>query len=187
MTGLSALLVPILVSAVLVFVVSSIIHMATPWHKNDYLPVPGQDAVMAALRPFNIPPGDYMLPRSTSMAEMKTPEFMAKMKQGPVVVMTVLPAGEFAMGMQLVLWFVFSIVVSLFAGYVAGIANSPGAAYGVIFRYVFTVAFAGYALALWPFTIWYKRALGTTVRSTIDGAIYAAVTAGTFGWLWPAM
>jgi hypothetical protein len=186
MTELSALLVPILVSAVVSFFVSSIIHMATPWHKDDYRKLPDEDAYRAAVRPLAIPPGDYMVPRAMSMDEMKSPAFTAKTAEGPVAIMTVLPAGPFAMGKQLFLWFLFMIVVSLFAGYVAGMSLAPGATYGQVFRYVFTVAFAGYALALWPFTIWYRRALGTTIRSTIDGALYAALTAGVFGWLWPS-
>jgi len=185
MTELSALMVPIVVSAIFIFLASSIIHMATPWHKNDYLKLPNEEAFRSAVRPLAIPPGDYMVPRAMSMDEMKSPEFTAKGAEGPVAIMTVLPTGPFSMGKQLFLWFVFTMVVSAFAGYVAGIALAPGATYGLVFRYVFTVAFAGYALALWPFTIWYRRALGTTLRSTIDGALYAAITAGTFGWLWP--
>lgn len=185
MTELSALLVPVVVSAVFIFIASSIIHMATPWHRDDYLKLPNEEAYRAAVRPLAIPPGDYMVPRAMSMDEMKSSEFAAKTAEGPVAIMTVLPTGPFSMGKQLGLWFLFTIVVSWFAAYVASIPLAPGATYGQIFRYVFTVAFAGYALALWPFTIWYRRSLGTTIRSTIDGALYAALTAGTFGWLWP--
>ena len=50
MTALSALLVPIVLSAVIVFVASFIIHMALPWHKSDYPKVPNEDRVREALR-----------------------------------------------------------------------------------------------------------------------------------------
>ena len=43
MTAVTALWLPILVSAVLVFVASSVIHMATPWHAGDYRSVPDAD------------------------------------------------------------------------------------------------------------------------------------------------
>ena len=66
MTALPALWLPILLSSVIVFVVSSVIHMALPWHKSDYPPIPNEDKVMDALRPFAIPPGDYMVPRPTT-------------------------------------------------------------------------------------------------------------------------
>ncbi|MBC7791989.1 MAG: hypothetical protein H7Z74_18740, partial [Anaerolineae bacterium] len=50
MTGLIMLWLPIILSAVIVFVVSSIIHMALPWHKSDYPKVPNEDQVRNALR-----------------------------------------------------------------------------------------------------------------------------------------
>ena len=82
-----------------------------------------------ALRRFNIPPGDYCLPRASSMADMKNPAFMEKMKKGPVLLMTVLPNGQGAMGAQLTQWFFFSALVSVFAAYIAGRAVGPGANY----------------------------------------------------------
>jgi len=50
MTELSTLWLPILLSSVIVFVVSSVIHMALPWHKNDYPRVPNEDKVMECMR-----------------------------------------------------------------------------------------------------------------------------------------
>jgi hypothetical protein len=97
MTSLTALWLPILLSSVIVFVASSIIHMLLPWHKSDYPKVPNEDKVRDALRPFAIPPGDYMLHRRDSTAEMKTPEFAAKLNEGPVMVITVLPNGPWSM------------------------------------------------------------------------------------------
>jgi hypothetical protein len=34
-------------------------------------------------------------------------------------------------------------------------------------------------------SIWYRRAWGVTIKATIDGLIYACLTAVAFGWLWP--
>src|SRR5574340_1152165 len=118
MTGLSSLWLPILLSSVLVFVVSSIIHMALPWHKNEYPKVPDEDKVMDALRPFAIPPGDYMMPRAATAQEMRAPEFAEKLKKGPVMVFTVIPNGPVSMGKSLILWFVYSVVVGFFAAYI---------------------------------------------------------------------
>lgn len=185
MVGLASLWLPIVLSAVAVFVVSSIIHMATPWHKGDYPKLPNEAAVADALRPLAIPPGEYMLPRAQSTAEMKSPEFQDKLNRGPVAILTMVPAGPITMGKSLFQWFVYSLVVSIFAGYVAGRALLPGADYLSVFRLAGTTAFAGYALALWQMTIWYKRSPGVTLRSTVDGLIYALVTAGFFGAFWP--
>jgi len=185
-TLLSSLWLPILLSAVLVFVVSSVIHMAlTFWHKQDFGAVPNQDRVQEALRPFNIPPGDYVLPRGDCSADMRAPEFVEKLKKGPVMILTVLPNGPFAMGKSLVLWFVYTGVVSFFAAYVAGRALPPGSPYLSVFRFAGVTAFIGYSLAMWQTTIWYHRSWVTTLKTTIDGLVYALVTAGVFGWLWP--
>ena len=75
MISLGALWLPILLSAVIVFLASSVVHMALLWHKNDYPRLPREDEVMAALRPLAIPPGDYMVPRASTREEMQTPEF----------------------------------------------------------------------------------------------------------------
>ena len=185
MTGLSALWLPILLSSVIVFVVSSVIHMALPWHKNDYRKVPNEDKLRDALRPLAVPPGDYMVPRPSNMQEMRSPEFLEKMKKGPVMMLTVIPNGPPSMGKPLVLWFLYCAVVGLFAAYVAGRALPVGAPYLRVFQLVGATAFIAYSAALWPTSIWYHRAWGTTIKSTIDGLIYALLTAGTFGWLWP--
>jgi hypothetical protein len=186
MTGLSALWLPILLSAVIVFIVSSIIHMVLPWHKSDYPQMPKEDAFRAAVGPLAIPPGDYMVPRPASMQDMRSAAFAEKLKQGPVMVLTVMPnRSDASMGKNLVMWFVYSLIVSLFAAYIAGRALPPGTVYLQVFRFVGATAFIGYALALWQMSIWYRRGWTLTIKATIDGLLYALLTAGTFGWLWP--
>ena len=185
MTGLSALWLPILLSAVIVFVVSSIIHTVLPWHKGDYRRVPDEDRVRDALRPFAIPPGDYMVPRPSSTRDMSSPDFAEKIKQGPVMLLTVMPNRIMPMGKSLALWFLYSAIISLFAAYVAGRALPPGTPYPQVFRFAGTTAFLGYSGALWQMSIWYHRSWTITVKSTIDGLLYGLLTAGTFGWLWP--
>lgn len=185
MTALSSLWIPILVAAVLVFVTSSIVHMALPWHKNDYPKVPREDELRDALRPLAIPPGDYMVPRAPRQ-EMQSPEFFEKLARGPVMMLTVLPNQPFQMGKTLAMWFAYCVVVGIFAGYVAGRALAPGSSYLEVFRFAGVTAFLGYSLALWQMSIWYRRAWSTTLKATVDGLLYALLTAGTFGWLWPA-
>lgn len=184
MAALSSLWLPILLSAVLVFIASSVIHMFTPWHKTDFQKLPNEDRTREGLRALAIPPGDYLTPCPSSHEEMKSPEFAEKMKQGPRMVMTVMPSGPMSMGKPLGLWFFFCVVVSLFAAYVAGMALPKGAPYMKVFHLVSVAAFMGYSLALWPMSIWYQRSWATTIKSTIDGLIYGLLTAGVFGWLW---
>ena len=185
MVPVTSLLVPILLSAVIVFVASSILHMVLRYHRNDLRKLPKEDEIMAALRGFSIPPGDYAVPCAGSMEGMKNPEFQDKMKKGPVVFMTVIPSGPPTMGMSLFLWFLYSVLVSFFSAYIAGRALPPGAYYLAVFRFVGATAFMGYSLALLQNSIWYKRNWGTTLRSMFDGLVFGLLTAGTFGWLWP--
>ena len=185
MTGLDALWLPILLSSVIVFAVSSLIHMVLPWHKSDYPRVPNEDQLRAALRPLAIPPGDYMVPRPSSAQEMRSPDFAEKVRTGPNLILTVIPNGPWSMGRNLTMWFAYAVAVSLFAAYVAGRALPPGAAYLAVFRFAGVTAFIGYVVALWQMSIWYRRAWSMTIKVTVDGLIYALLTAGTFGWLWP--
>jgi len=181
--SIAALWLPIVLSAVLVFIVSSIIHMLSPWHKNDYPLLPNQDQIQDALRPLNIPPGDYFIPRPASRADLKSAAHAEKLRRGPIVVFTVI-AG-FSIGKNMLSWLVYLLVVGVLAAYVAGRALGPGAAYLAVFRFAGVTAFIAYTLALWQMTIWYARSWKTSCKATVDGLIYALLTAGMFGWLWP--
>ena len=185
MISIISLWLPILLSAVFVFIASSIVHMVLKYHQSDFKQLPSEDEVMEALRRFNIPPGEYVFPRCNDAKEMKEPAYQEKLDKGPVAFMTVID-GDFGMGKSLVLWFLYCIVIGVFAAYVAGRALEPGAAYMEVFRFAGAAAFGGYALALLQNSIWYKRAWSSTLKSMADGLVYALLTAGTFAWLWPA-
>ncbi len=186
MTTIAALWMPILLSAVMVFIASSIIHMGPFWHRGECPPLPDQDRVMDALRQFGFKPGEYMLPRAENHAAMKSPEFLEKLKRGPVMFMTVLPNGSISMTKSLVQWFVYTLIIGVFAAYVAGRVLAPDADYLTVFRVAGTTAFIAYAAGLWQQSIWYSRPWSTTLKHTVDGLIYALLTGGAFGWLWPA-
>ena len=94
MVSLMALWLPILVAAGIVFVASSILHMVLPYHQSDFGKLPSENEVMAALRKFKIPPGEYMVPCAGSQKAMKSPDFIEKMNKGPVAMMTVMPSGR---------------------------------------------------------------------------------------------
>jgi hypothetical protein len=186
MVGILALWLPILLAAVFVFVASSIIHMFLPYHRSDWKAVPDEDGFMDAVRPFDIPAGDFVVPRAGSPEAMKSEAFQEKARKGPVIFMTVLPKGDpFAMGSQLVQWFLYCIVVGVFAAYISGRALGPGADYRAVFRLAGCTAFIGYSLAHLQRSIWYKQPWSTTAKNVFDGLVYGLLTGGTFGWLWP--
>jgi hypothetical protein len=184
MVPIMALWLPVLLSAVVVFIASSIIHMVLGYHAGDFAKVPNEDATMDALRALNIPPGDYVVPCAGSPSAMKDPAFIEKMNRGPVAMMTVRPGGM-AMGSSLLQWFLFCVLVSITAAYIAGRALPPGAHYLSAFRFAGATAFFGYSLGAWPASIWYKKKWSTTLKTTFDGLVYGLLTGGVFGWLWP--
>jgi hypothetical protein len=186
MIPLLSLWIPILLSAAIVFVASSIIHMMLPYHRSDYGRLPDEDKAMEELRRLQIPPGDYLIPCAGSSKEMKSPAFIEKWSKGPVAFMTVMKSGPPSMGKNLTLWFVYCVVVGFLAAYVTSRALGPGVRYLAVFRFAGCTAFIGYSVALWQNSIWYSRSWKTTLKSTFDGLIYALLTAGVFGWLWPS-
>jgi hypothetical protein len=177
---------PILLSAVAVFILSSIIHMVLKYHNNDFVQLDNEEQVMDDLRKYNIPPGEYYFPRAKDMKEMGSPEYIEKMKRGPVGFITVMENSPPNLNKQLIQWFLFSIVVGIFAAYIAGHGLGPGARYLAAFRLVGSTAFVCYGLALIQNSIWYKRGWASTFKSLFDSLIYALFTAGIFAWLWPA-
>jgi hypothetical protein len=184
MVGLSGLWMPIVLSAVGVFIVSSLIHMVFKWHQGEYQAPPNQDALADAMRPFNLAPGEYIMPYAGDMKQMATPEFQARVKKGPNVMMVVRPNEMGNMGRMLALWFVYSLGVSVFSAYVTGRALPQGADYLQVFRFAGVTAFCAYALGIWQHWIWWGKSLRSAITTTIDGLIYACITGGVFGWLW---
>ncbi len=185
MVPLTSLWLPILLAAVLVFVVSSVIHMVLGYHDTDFRPLPDEERVMDVLREVGVSPGEYSMPHAGDRESFGSEEFLEKARLGPVGFLTILPAGPPSMGKQLGGWFVYCVVVGMLCAYLAGLAFGPGTEYRTIFRFVATAGFLGYAVALWQSSIWYGRPWSTTLKNTLDGLIYGLLTAGVFGWLWP--
>jgi hypothetical protein len=180
-----SLWLPILLSAVFVFIASSMIHAVLTYHYKDFKGVPEDDKLMTALRGFNLSPGEYFVPYAGTAKVRKSVEFREKMKKGPTVFMTVWESGMASMGKNLVIWFVYSVIIGIFSAYITGRALGPGASYLEVFRFAGFTAFSCYTVASWQDSIWFNRSWRRTITGTIDGLVYGLLTAGTFGWLWP--
>lgn len=184
MVSLAALWLPILLSAVIVFFASFIMHMLLRYHQSDYRRLPDEDKVLTVLRATPLPRGLYVFPYCTHK-DMKSPAMIEKQKQGPVGFLTVMPSGPPVMPKFLIQWFVFCLLVAFFAAYLAAHTVAFGANYRVVFRVVGTAAFLAYGLGNLPNGIWRGHTWSATIKEVIDGLIYGLLTAGTFGWLWP--
>ena len=184
MVSLAALWLPIVLSAVIVFVASSIMHMVLPYHKSDYSQLPDEDKVTGALRAANLKRGLYVFPYCTH-ENMKAPETMEKYKQGPVGFITIMPSGPPAMPKFLIQWFVYCLLIGFFVAYLTGHTVAPGTDYLAVFRVAGTAAFMSYGLGNVVNGIWKGQMWGTVFKEVFDGLVYGLLTAGTFGWLWP--
>jgi hypothetical protein len=185
MIPLTSLWLPILLSAVIIFFASFIMHMMLTYHRSDYRKLPDEDRVTDALRSANVKPGpNYFFP-FCSFEEMKSPATVEKMKRGPVGFLTVLPSGPPSMGKNLVQWFLYCVVISIFAAYLSGRTLAPGTEFLQVFRVVGTAALLGYGAAHIQESIWGGRSWVVTLKHLFDSLIFAGLTAATFAWLWP--
>jgi hypothetical protein len=184
MVPLSALWLPIVLSAVIVFVASSIMHMLLPYHKGDYQQLPDEDKVLSVLRSAGLKRGLYIFPFGTHK-DMNSPALQEKYKQGPVGMMTVFPSGPPVMPKFLGMWFVYCLIIGFFVAYLTGHTVVAGAYYLKVFRVAGTAAFLAYGLGNLSNGIWKGQTWSITIKEVIDGLVYALLTAGTFGWLWP--
>lgn len=184
MVPLTALWLPILLAAIIVFVVSSVLHAVLTYHESDCQPIPNEDKILAAFRAAGLKRGYYHFPFG-SHKEMKSPAMVEKYKQGPVGMMTVFPSGPPAMPKFLGLWFAYCLIIGFFVAYLAGRTVAPGANYLVVFRVAGTAAFLAYGLGQLSNGIWKGQPWSMTIKEVIDGLLYGLLTAGTFGWLWP--
>ncbi|MGA2425104.1 MAG: hypothetical protein ABSG07_13960 [Terriglobales bacterium] len=184
MVPLTALWLPILLSAVFVFIASSIMHMVLPYHRSDYGQLPDEDKILATLRAAGLKQGLYVFPYCTHK-DMKSPAIAEKQKLGPVGFMTIAPSGPPAMPKFLIQWFVFCLLIGFFVAYLTAHTVASGANYLAVFRVVGTAAFLAYGLGQLISGIWKCQPWPSVIKEVFDGLVFALLTAGTFGWLWP--
>ena len=170
MVPLMSLWMPIVISAVIVFIASSVLHMLLPYHRSDYKKLPDEENVSSALRAANVTPGVYMFPHCDHK-QMKTPEAQEKFKRGPIGIVTIMPNGMPNMGVYLGKWFAFCLLVSFFTAYLTSHVQAPGTHYLSIFRVAGTVAFMAYGLSHISDSIWKAQPVSNTAKALIDGLI----------------
>lgn len=182
-TALTALWLPILVSAVVVFFTSSLFWMVIQHHNSDWKQLPNEEALREALR--GAESGLYALPYAADGKDRQSEEWQRKFAEGPVAMMTVMPHGTLAMGKQLLQWFIYCLVISLLVAYVAASTLSAEADYLKVFQVAGTAAVLAYSGNSAMNSIWFGHRWSKTLKDILDGVVYGLLTAGVFGWLWP--
>lgn len=176
-----SLWLPIIVSAVVVFVASAIVWMVLKWHNSDFLRTGDEERARAALH--GLKPGFYVLPYCMDPAEYKNPEMQEKFKTGPLGYITIMPNGLPRMSGKLIGIFLFFLAVSVLCAYVVSRTLTADAEYLEVFRIAGTVAFIANGIAVIPDSIWFGRPWSITAKNLLDALIYGLLTGGVFGWL----
>lgn len=177
---------PILLSAVFVFIASSVINMVLKfWHGPDYRGFSNEDEVASAIRKGNPAPGVYAIP-FCDPSTLKDPTVQAKFQQGPIAKVNVSPNGMVNLGQFLGFWFLFCLVVSIACAGLAAHALPATANTHLIWHTVGLAALLGYSFGEGTNSIWRAQPWIVSIKYAIDGLVYAIITAATFAWLWPA-
>ena len=186
MNALLSLWLPILLSAVVVFVISSLVHMVFKWHASDYTAFANEDAVRAAIRAGEPKPGRYVIPHCKEMKDMGSPEMLKKYQEGPVGHFTLGSSCQPNMGKYLGMWFLWTLVISAIAAFLAmrvlGLDHSHARAAA---KLIGAVSFIGYGFGTVQESIWMMRPWSGSAKYLLDSALYALGTAFVFYWLWP--
>ncbi len=186
MSAIVSLWMPILATAVLIFIASSLIHMVFKWHNADYKKLANEDDVRAVIRAGSAAPGQYVIPHCTDMKDMGGDDTKKKFVEGPVAFMTVRKSGVPEMGPCLTQWFLFCLLVAAVAGCVAAGAVGFGAnghQAGHVVGMMSLLAYGGGSLQM---GIWFGKPWGSVAKDLLDSLIYAVISALVFMWLWPA-
>ena len=181
--SLVSLWLPIVVSAVVVFIASSAVWNLLKYHDSDWQKLPDEEAARAALK--SATPGQYNVPNAESPADRNSPEWQDKYKHGQAAILNVVTHGSLSKGKQLTQWMIYCLAISVMVAYVASVTLPAGADYLRVFRVAGTVAVLAYAGAAPMHGIWFGQKWSATAKDILDGVIYGFLTAGVFGWLWP--
>lgn len=185
--SISELWLAILIAGLLCWVTSALIHMLLKYHNSDYKELPSEDVVASALKENSVAPALYTVPYCSDMKKMGEELMQKKFNDGPVAMITVMPNGMPPMGKLFVQQVLFFIFGSFLIGYLATLSIQGNTEFMAVFSHVFVASFLTYGWAQIPYSIWMGQPWSNCVRYLIDALIYAAVTAGTFAFLWPSL
>lgn len=181
--ALASLWLPILLSTIIVFVVSSLIWAVIQYHNADWQRLPNEEGARSALT--GVTPGQYSIPHAADNKTKQSEAWQQKYKEGPAAFIVVVPHNLTGMGKQMTQWFIYIAIVSVFVAYLTSVAFMPGTEYLKVFQVASTVAFLAYAGAHGLGYIWFGHTTGRFLKDLFDGLVYGLLTGGVFGWLWP--
>jgi len=179
MLALEYLWLPILLSSLIVWIASALVWMVLPWHNKEWRPLPDEEAARGLLR--QTPPGQYRVPYC-DRTNMKSPDYQRKMKEGPLVSLTVI-GGPPSMGRMMITWALYLLLTNGLIALVVASAVRAGASYMDIFTAAAIAGWLAYGWGAITEAIWFGRPWRAVLTVQLDAILYALLTAGVFGWL----
>lgn len=187
MDFLLSLWLPILLSAVAVWFVSTLFGMPFLHHKNDWIGLSPaeEDAFTEFLRKSGIKPGNYLFPDFRTREQMESDKVKRALDEGPIGHLSVWPP-PLTMGGKLAGTFVVYLAVSTLIAYLASAALPKGAAFAKVFQVAGTAGILASSFAFIPNAIWFGAYRRTIVLSVVDGIVFGLLTGAIFAWRWPS-
>ncbi len=174
---------PVVVSAVVVFVLSAASHMVLPWRRNEWGRITEFGPVQAALR--GLAPGLYAFPAAADPKEQMSKEWMDRWAEGPSGWLTLAPPRRISMGRNMALSFLVFLAVALLCAYMAWHALGPAAHARAVFRLVGTIGFMSFGVGSAFNSIWYHRPWRAYASDVVDALLFGLAMAAAFAVLWP--
>lgn len=186
MLTLTSLLLVIIAGAASSLVASAITWMVLPHHRSDYSRLPDEDGTISMLDKQDLKPGFYNFPHCANWDELKNEKIRKKFADGPIGFITIVPSGMPPMGKNMLQQFIYYAMTGVFIAYVVSLSQPAGAEYMSVFRATGAVAWLAYGFGGLPDSIWYGKPWPVQFKNLADSLFYALMTAGVYGWLWPA-
>lgn len=142
--ALGSLWLPILLSAVAAFVASFFFWAILGWHNKDWARLPDEDAARAGLQGNPPAPGQYSIPHCANQKDMAGDSHQAKVKEGPVALLVVLPNAMPNMPKMLGSWFVYLVGVCIVVAYLTSRSVAAGAGFMPVFQIAGATAVLGF-------------------------------------------
>eukprot|EP00697_Spironema_sp_BW2_P006865 gnl/Spiro4/21038_TR10264_c0_g1_i1.p1 gnl/Spiro4/21038_TR10264_c0_g1~~gnl/Spiro4/21038_TR10264_c0_g1_i1.p1 ORF type:complete len:211 (-),score=70.16 gnl/Spiro4/21038_TR10264_c0_g1_i1:51-647(-) len=167
---------PVLLSAVFVFIASCLLHVVFPHHRHDYQKLPDEDSVSQALVHQRVQPGQYFLPHCGSDPGNK--EWQERVARLPSCFLWVAAPGSHVQLQTFISSFLFNVLVSAFVAFVLSLARPATLCDGAVLAAVVAAGF--YSLAFWWDVVWTARAVVPVLLDHLDAVVYGAATALAF-------
>ena len=171
---------PIILSAVALWVASSVFWTALPHHNQDFDPLPDEDAMMKSVTQLEIPPGRYLFPYPYHPgADRKA--LMEKYTQGPRGSLVTWDMPN--MGKNLGLTFVYFLLISAVTAYVAwaAIGGQEALTFSKVLQIVGGIGVLVFCSSGQLHAIWFPRRM---IMEFVDGIAYGLIIGLIFASLW---